>query len=60
VFESLLTIIMEVSVGSLPQETLLEEFYRNKCFKTVRVGRVCLFEELLTVFNCSVLPFGVQ
>jgi hypothetical protein len=26
----------------------------------VRVGRVRVFEELPTVFNCSVLTFGVQ
>jgi hypothetical protein len=26
----------------------------------VRVGRVRVFEEFLTVFNCSVLTFGVQ
>jgi hypothetical protein len=26
----------------------------------VRVGRVRVFEELLAVFNCSVLTFGVQ
>jgi hypothetical protein len=49
---------MGVSVGRLPQEVLLEEFYRNGCSETVRVGRV--FEELLAVFNCSVLTFGVQ
>jgi hypothetical protein len=26
----------------------------------VRVGRVRVFQELLAVFNCSVLTFGVQ
>jgi hypothetical protein len=44
----------------LPQEVLLEEFYRSWCSETVRVGRVRVFEELLAVFNCSVLNFGVQ
>jgi hypothetical protein len=48
---------MGVSVGRLPQEVLLEECYRSKCSKTVRVRRVCVFEELLAVFNCSVLTF---
>jgi hypothetical protein len=38
----------------------LEEFYRSECSETVRVGRVRVFEELLAVFNCSVLTFGVQ
>jgi hypothetical protein len=28
--------------------------------ETVQVGRVRVFKELLTVFNCSVLTFGVQ
>jgi hypothetical protein len=60
VFESFLTARMGVSVGRLPQEVLLEEFYRNECSETVRVGRVCVFEEFPTVFNCSVLTFGVQ
>jgi hypothetical protein len=55
-----MTARMGVSVGRLPQEVLLEEFYRNECSGTVRVGRVRVFEELLTVFNCSVLTFGVQ
>jgi hypothetical protein len=41
-------------------EVLLEEFYRSECSETVRVGRVRVFEELLAVFNCSVLTFGVQ
>jgi hypothetical protein len=31
-----------------------------KCSETVRVGRVRVFEELLAVFNCRVLTFGVQ
>jgi hypothetical protein len=35
----------------------LEEFYRTECSETVRVGRVRVFEELPTVFNCSVLTF---
>jgi hypothetical protein len=49
-----------VSVGRLPQEVLLEEFYRSWCSETVQVGRVRVFEELPTVFNCSVFTFGVQ
>jgi hypothetical protein len=60
VFGSFLTARMGVSVGRLPQEVLLEEFYRSECSKTVRVGRVRVFKELPTVFNCSVLTFGVQ
>jgi hypothetical protein len=48
---------MGVSVGRLPQEVPLEEFYRNECSGTVQVGRVRVFEEILTVFNCSVLTF---
>jgi uncharacterized phage protein gp47/JayE len=60
VFRSLLTARMEVSVGRLPQEVLLEEFYRSWCSETVRVGRLRVFEELLAVFNCSVLTSGVQ
>jgi hypothetical protein len=44
----------------LPQEVLLEEFYRSWCSETVRFGRVRVFQELPTVFNCSVLNFGVQ
>jgi hypothetical protein len=55
-----MTVRMEVSVGRLPQEALLEEFYRSECSETVRVGRLRVLEELLTVFNCSVLTFGVQ
>jgi hypothetical protein len=51
---------MEVSVGRLPQEALLEEFYRTECSGTIKVGRVRVFEELLAVFNCSVLTSGVQ
>jgi hypothetical protein len=46
-----------VSVGRLPLEVLLEESYRNECSGTVQVGRVRAFEELLAVFNCSVLTF---
>jgi hypothetical protein len=52
-----MTARMGVNVGRLPQEVLLEEFYRSECSKTVRVGRVRVFEEFLTVFNCSVLTF---
>jgi hypothetical protein len=44
----------------LPQEVLLEEFYRSWCSETVWVGRVRVLQELLAVFNCSVLNFGVQ
>jgi hypothetical protein len=51
---------MGVSVGRLPQEVLLEEFYRSECPGTIRVGRIRVFEEFLAVFNCSVLTFGVQ
>jgi hypothetical protein len=46
-----------VSVGRLPQEVLLEEFYRSECSETEQVGRVHVFKELLTVFNCNVLTF---
>jgi hypothetical protein len=60
VFESFLTARMGVSVGRLPQEILEEEFCRSECSETVRVGRVRVFEELLSVFNCSVLTFVVQ
>jgi hypothetical protein len=59
VFGDFLTARMGVSVGRLTQEVLLEEFYRSECSETVRVGRVRVFEELLAVFNCSVLTFGV-
>jgi hypothetical protein len=55
-----MTARMGVSVGRLPQEVLLEEFYRSECPETVRVGRVRVFEEFLTMFDCSVLTFGVQ
>jgi hypothetical protein len=55
-----MTARMGVSVGRLPQEVLLEELYRSECSETVRVGCVRAFEEFLTVFNCSVLTFGVQ
>jgi hypothetical protein len=51
---------MAVSAGRLPQEVLLEESYRNECSEIVGVGRVRVFEELPTVFNCGVLTFGVQ
>jgi hypothetical protein len=60
VFGSFLTARMGASVGRLPQEVLLEEFYRSWCSETVWVGRVRVFQELPTVFNCSVLTFGVQ
>jgi hypothetical protein len=55
-----MTARMGVSVGRLPQEVLLEESYRNECSVTVRVGHLRVLEELLAVFNCSVLTFGVQ
>jgi hypothetical protein len=55
-----MTARMGVCVGRLPQEVLLEEFYRSERSETVRVGRLRVFEELLTVLNCSVLTFGVQ
>jgi hypothetical protein len=55
-----MTARMGVSVGRLPQEVLLEEFYMCECSETVRFGRVRVFEELLAVFNCSVLTSGVQ
>jgi hypothetical protein len=60
VFESFLTVRMGVSVGRLRQEVLLEEFYRSECHGNLQVGRVRVFEELLAMFNCSVLTFGVQ
>jgi hypothetical protein len=60
VFGSFLTARMGVSVGRLPQEVLLEESYRNECSDTIQVGRVRVFQEFPTVFNCSVLTFGVQ
>jgi hypothetical protein len=60
VFGSFLTARIGVSDGRLPQEVLLEEFYRSWCSETVRVGRVRAFQELPTVFKCSVLTFGVQ
>jgi hypothetical protein len=60
VFESFMTARIGVSVGRSPQEVLSEEFYRSECSETVRVGRVRVFEELMAVFNCSVLTFGEQ
>jgi hypothetical protein len=60
VFESFMTARMAVSVGRLPQEVLLEESYRNECSETVQVGRLRVFQEFPTVFNSSVLTFGVQ
>jgi hypothetical protein len=59
-FGSFMAARMGVSVARLPQEVLLEEFYRSECSETVQVGRVRVFRELPTVFNCSVLTFGVQ
>jgi hypothetical protein len=44
----------------LPQEVLSEELYRSECSKSVRIRRIRVSEELPTVFNCSVLTFGVQ
>jgi hypothetical protein len=41
----------------MPQEVLMEELYRSECSD---VGRVRVFGELPTVFNSSVLTFGVQ
>jgi hypothetical protein len=55
-----MTVRMEVSVGRLPQEVLLEESYRRECSGIIEVGRVRVFQEFPTVFNCSVLTFGVQ
>jgi hypothetical protein len=60
VFGSFVTARMGVSVLRLPQEVLLEELYRIECSGTIQVGRVRVFGELPTVFNCSVLTFGVQ
>jgi hypothetical protein len=51
---------MGASVGRLPQEVLLEESYTNECSGTIQFGHVRVFGELPTVFNCSVLTFGVQ
>jgi hypothetical protein len=56
----LYTARMGASDGRLPQDVLLEEFYTSWCSGTVRVGRVRVFQESPTVFNCSVLTFGVQ
>jgi hypothetical protein len=52
-----MTARMGVSVGRLPQDVMTEEFYRSECSETVRVGHVHVFEEFLTLFNCSVLTF---
>jgi hypothetical protein len=57
VFGSFPTARMGVNVGRLPQEVLLEELYWSECSETVQVGRVRVFKEFLTVFNCSVLTF---
>jgi hypothetical protein len=48
-------VCLGVSVGRLPQEVLLEELYRNERSGTIQVGRVRVFEEFLTLFNCNVL-----
>jgi hypothetical protein len=48
---------MGVSVGRSPQEVLSKEFYMSGCSETVQVGRVRVFEEFPTVFNCGVLTF---
>jgi hypothetical protein len=53
-------VCLEASFGKVPQEVLLEEFYRSECSGKIKVGRVRVFEEFLTVFNCSVLTFGVK
>jgi hypothetical protein len=45
---------MGVSVGIFPQEVLLEEFYMSESSETVRVGRVRVFQDLLTVINSCV------
>jgi hypothetical protein len=55
--EAFLTARIGVNVGRLPQEALLEEFYRSECSETVRVGRVRVFQEFPTVFNSCVLNF---
>jgi hypothetical protein len=60
VFGSFLTARMGVSVGRLPQEVLLEESYRIECSGTIQIGRIRVFQEFPTVFNCSVFTFGVQ
>jgi hypothetical protein len=60
VFGSFLTARIGMSDGRLPQEVLLEEFYRSECSETIQVRRVRVFEEFPAVFNCSVLTFGVQ
>jgi hypothetical protein len=60
VFGSFVTARMGVSVLRLPQEVLLEELYRSERSGTMRVGRVRVLQEFPTVFNCSVLTFGVQ
>jgi hypothetical protein len=60
VFGSFLTARIGVSVGRLPKEVLLEEFYRSERSETAQVGRLRVFEELLAVFNCIVLTFGEQ
>jgi hypothetical protein len=60
VFGSFLTARIGVSVGRLPQEVLLEEFYRSECSKSMWVRRIPVFGEFPAVFNCGVLTFGVQ
>jgi hypothetical protein len=54
-----MTAKMGLSVGSLPQEALLEEFYRSERSETVRVGRVRVIQEFPTVFDCTVFTFRV-
>jgi hypothetical protein len=40
VFESFMTVRMGVSVGRLPQEVLLEEFYMSCCSETLMMEAV--------------------
>jgi hypothetical protein len=60
VFGGFVTAGMGVSVGGLQQEALLEDFYRSECSGTIQARRVHVFQDLLTVFNSSILTFGVQ
>jgi hypothetical protein len=62
-----MTARMAVSVGRLPQEVLLEEFYRSECSESVRVGRhVCSrsFRLCLTVvywlLECNKVPSWIE
>jgi hypothetical protein len=52
-----MTARMGVSVGRLPQEAPLDEFYRSERSGTIRFGRVRVLQEFPTVFNYSVLTF---